>query len=187
MSQYYVVTVMAEDRVGIIHGVSQAISNLHGDITDISQTVLRGYFTMILLVTFDAADVTREALLTDLNAALEALDLDPVVGVKTLGTLPQTTRPPDPRDTYVLSATGEDRIGFVATVTGFCAQQGINVLDLETRVEDTIYLMLLLVDLGKTDTRDVQAKLAAFADETGLALSLQHHDVFQATQEIRMP
>ena len=43
---------MSRDRVGIVRDVSAAVRDLHGDIADLSQTVLRGYFTMILLVTF---------------------------------------------------------------------------------------------------------------------------------------
>ncbi len=55
----------------------------------------------------------------------------------------------DNRDNwYVLTADGADRIGFVATVTKFCKDQGINILDLTTTQSDGRYVMILYVDLG---------------------------------------
>ena len=51
----FVISVMEQDRVGIIADVSGIIKKLGGNLADVSQTVMRGYFTMILL-----ADFTRE-------------------------------------------------------------------------------------------------------------------------------
>src|SRR6516165_3170719 len=46
----YIVTVMALDRVGIVRDVSSALSAIGGNITHVSQTVMRGYFTLIVSV-----------------------------------------------------------------------------------------------------------------------------------------
>jgi predicted amino acid-binding ACT domain protein len=56
---------MSRDRVGIISEVSQALAEIEGDIADIRQTVLRGYFSMILFATFPegvSAEVIRQQL-----------------------------------------------------------------------------------------------------------------------------
>jgi ACT domain-containing protein len=45
-----IVTVIGEDRVGIIAGISTALAENQVNILDISQTVLQEYFTMIMLV-----------------------------------------------------------------------------------------------------------------------------------------
>ena len=48
----YIVTVTAADRVGIVYSVSGALRDQQGNILELSQTVLRGYFTIILAVAF---------------------------------------------------------------------------------------------------------------------------------------
>ena len=40
---------MWRDRVGIIHDIASRIAELQGNIADLSQTVVSGYFTMILV------------------------------------------------------------------------------------------------------------------------------------------
>jgi ACT domain-containing protein len=63
-----IVTVIGEDRVGIIAGISTALAEHQVNILDISQTVLQEYFTMIMLV-----DLSRITLpFTELVEALKA-------------------------------------------------------------------------------------------------------------------
>ena len=45
-----VISVIGKDRVGIISGVSALLSENNININDISQTILNGIFTMIMLV-----------------------------------------------------------------------------------------------------------------------------------------
>ena len=45
-----IVTVIGKDRVGIIAGVSSVMAENNINILDISQTIMKGYFTMIMLV-----------------------------------------------------------------------------------------------------------------------------------------
>lgn len=50
-----IVTVLGSDRVGIIAAVSTALAKCGVNILDLSQTVLQGYFTMIMLVDLSGA------------------------------------------------------------------------------------------------------------------------------------
>ena len=45
-----IVTVVGKDRVGIIAGVCSLLSAHQVNVLDISQTILQGYFTMIMEV-----------------------------------------------------------------------------------------------------------------------------------------
>ncbi|MEM6285175.1 MAG: ACT domain-containing protein [Chloroflexota bacterium] len=185
MTNNFAISVMAEDRVGIIHAVSQKISEMGGDIADLSQTVLSSYFAMILLTSLPD-DVTEGVLLSGLKSAEADVGVSLDVSIKALDTLP-TKQPAQPADAYVLTASGTDRIGFVAAVTGFCAEHGINILDLDTRAADGTYLMILLVDPGPADLTTLQQEIREFSTQQNMSVTLQHHDVFQATQEVRMP
>ncbi len=43
-----IVTVVGKDRVGIIANVCTALANFNVNVLDISQTVMQGYFTMMM-------------------------------------------------------------------------------------------------------------------------------------------
>ena len=45
-----VVTVVGKDQVGIIAGVCQHLADYNINVLDISQTVMQGYFTMMMVV-----------------------------------------------------------------------------------------------------------------------------------------
>ena len=50
-----VVTVVGKDRVGIIAQVCAALAENNVNVLDISQTVMQGYFTMMMVVDVSAA------------------------------------------------------------------------------------------------------------------------------------
>ena len=48
-----ILSVLGEDRVGIVAGVSGVLADAHANIEDIRQTILGGIFSMTMLVTVD--------------------------------------------------------------------------------------------------------------------------------------
>lgn len=48
-----IITVIGEDKTGIIYSVSKILKELEVNIEDISQTVMQKYFTMLMLVTIN--------------------------------------------------------------------------------------------------------------------------------------
>ncbi len=45
-----IITVLGQDRVGIIYGISGVLANNNVNILDISQTILQEFFTMVMVV-----------------------------------------------------------------------------------------------------------------------------------------
>lgn len=63
-----VITVIGVDRPGIVAGIASVLASFNVNIEDISQTVLRGFFAMIMI-----ADVSKATCgLSDLRERLEA-------------------------------------------------------------------------------------------------------------------
>lgn len=60
----YVLNVMADDRPGIVSAVSRAVADAGGNIDACSQTVLSGYFTLIMIVSFPVPVAEKEFLET---------------------------------------------------------------------------------------------------------------------------
>ena len=52
-----VVTVVGKDRVGIIAAVRTQLSDYQVNVLDISQTVMQGYFTMMMVVDVSASTI----------------------------------------------------------------------------------------------------------------------------------
>jgi ACT domain-containing protein len=74
-SNRVIVTVIGEDKVGIIANVATLLAEANANIVDISQTTLREFFTMIMMVDMDKATVPFDELKRRLNAKGEAMGL----------------------------------------------------------------------------------------------------------------
>ncbi len=64
-----VVTVMGKDKPGIIAGTSTLLANNQVNILDITQTIVRGIFTMVMLVDIENSKMD----LADLSDSLKTL------------------------------------------------------------------------------------------------------------------
>lgn len=62
-----IVTVVGKDRVGIIAGVCIKLAEYNVNVLDISQTVMQGYFTMMMAVDVSGCSVS----LADLSRNME--------------------------------------------------------------------------------------------------------------------
>lgn len=74
-SQRVVVTVLGQDRVGIIAAVSAILAEANANILDISQTTLQEFFAMILLADMANASVPLDELKRRLRERGEAMGL----------------------------------------------------------------------------------------------------------------
>ena len=63
-----IVTVVGKDAVGIIASVCQALAGYNVNILDISQTVMQGYFTMMMVVEVSMCNVPVAELVTNMDA-----------------------------------------------------------------------------------------------------------------------
>ena len=57
-----IVTIIGSDRVGIIAGIANVIADANVNILDISQSVIREFFTMIMMVDLSGAMISFETL-----------------------------------------------------------------------------------------------------------------------------
>lgn len=57
-----IITVVGQDKVGIIANVSAFLSEHKINIEDITQTILSGNFVMMMMVSFDNADLSIDEL-----------------------------------------------------------------------------------------------------------------------------
>lgn len=177
----YIVTVMAQDRVGIVRDVSHALASLGGNITHISQTVMRGYFTLILSV-----DVPNDRTLLQIRQAVERAG---DVGEFEVNVRP-FVEPPilEPRsiERFTLSLRGADRSGLIAAATSYLAENNINIEDVYAYVHDGKALILAQVSVpAELDVEELQVGLQEALKDFDVAAHLQHENIFKATSEVQ--
>lgn len=181
----FVISVMSKDRPGIIADITTVILNMNGDLADLNQSVLGGYFSMILIADFDE-QVTVKTLEsgfakieseTSLEAIVKEIDGDHTLNETVL-----------PSETYVVTAQGVNRKGLVKVLGDFFYTHDINVLDLVTARSEKMYTMIFQVDLSHIESmKDLRRELELLESEEDLDLVLQHNDIYKATNEVGTP
>ena len=71
-----IITVVGSDKVGIIAGVSQYLSDHKINIADITQTILSGNFVMMMMVDLANADISIDQLRTDMNKKADLMGVE---------------------------------------------------------------------------------------------------------------
>ena len=70
-----VITVVGQDKVGIIYEVSKALAENDVNILDISQTIMQDMFTMIMMVEFSGSKVAVQDIEKELSSVAEEMGL----------------------------------------------------------------------------------------------------------------
>lgn len=182
MQKQIIISIMSQDRPGIIADITGAIYELNGDLADLNQSVLFGYLTMILIATFDA-HITSEDILARIAKIQSPTKLDVIV--KEMDTPLDTSHSGLPEKTYIVTAQGENKSGLVHGISSFCYHHDINILDLATTRTDNRYTMILQLDLSRVNSIiEVRKKLQEYGKQSGLHVVMQHHQLFKVTNEI---
>lgn len=182
MNKQLVISVMSKDRPGIIADITGVIVDLDGDLADLNQSVLGGYFTMILIAEFHSK-ITPE----DVMAGFSHIESETRIEatIKEMDVPLETEKQNLPVETFVMTAQAINRKGLVKIMGDFFYQRGINVLDLATTREQQQYTMIFQIDLSRIGSLTVLRKeLQELGDKEGMSLVLQHNDIFKATHEV---
>lgn len=175
--------VVAEDRPGIVSAVSGTVSELGGNIEAVSQTVLMGHFTLIMIVDMPGA-VSAEHLRSRTETS---------GGDHTFAVLVCPVRPCAPRivpkgsDTFVVTIIGEDRPGTIFRFSSYLAEKGVNIIDLYGDSQQGRFLLVSEVQVpSQWDITMLQADLEHMGQELGFGVRMQHENLFVATNELRL-
>ncbi len=181
MPRDFVLSVMSLDRPGIVAGLTQAITELGGNIDAISQTVLQGYFTIILTVRFDES-VEPAALAGAVKESAAPGELE--VSVKERRVLEPEPIVKD-ADRFILTVQGADRKGIIRRVSSYLASRNVNIEDLYAYVHDGQFLLIAQLQVPRRlAVEHLRTDVEALWPEEQMRVSLQHEDVFLATSHV---
>lgn len=182
MAKQYIMTVLAANRTGILAALANALDELGGNTLDVSQAVIRNFFTMILAAEFPE-DRDPEVIIDHIRAVCRPFGAE--VALKDPSDAPEfeTLEEPVARERYVLTVAGHDRPGVLRFIAHRLAQYGIDLVDLQgmRREEDRSFLtsMELSVPLG-IDALQLRQELDQEFQCDGITVALQHRRVLAA-------
>ena len=86
----------------------------------------------------------------------------------------------------VVTVTGKDKKGIIAKVSGFLAERGVNIEDISQTIMGEYFAMIMIVDLTETKKElSVLAKeCSEMGKEIGMAIYMQHEDIFNAMHNV---
>jgi glycine cleavage system transcriptional repressor len=147
------VTAIGADRPGIVAALTEALFRAGANLEDVTSTILRGHFAMMLVVdTPEPAERLRDRL-------AEAMD---PVGVTVSVRDVEATEGEPAGPTHSVSVYGADRPGIVAGVARALADAGVNIADLSCRLVGAegheVYAMLAEVSVPPTTDPDRVAR-----------------------------
>jgi len=177
---HYIVTVTAADRVGIVYSVAGTLRDEGAQILELSQTVMRGFFTIILDVTFPTPHDPR-ALADLIGERGKRFDMT----VTVLEASVEKEEPPVPDgERFILTVLGADAPGNVHGIAGCLAAHGVNIVDLHARVVGTRFALVMEAFLPPDlSPATVRAELERFGRDHELEAYVQHENIFLATSE----
>jgi glycine cleavage system transcriptional repressor len=180
----YVLDVMSDDHPGIVAAVTTAVEALEGNIDACSQTVLGGYFTLIMIVS-TPLPVDPVQLAERVRQSSTSNSPFQVLARRALP--PETLAPAEKCDKFVITAFGKDQPGIVRRFSQYLAGKDINIVDLYgDRHGDEFVLIGQLEVPAHWDIRMLQTDLEHMGRELDFTVKLQHENVFVATNQLRL-
>lgn len=163
MSDFLVLTVIADDKPGIVEQLSTVIADHGGNWLESRMAQMAGKFAGILRISIDSPQKSK------LVAALSSLDSS---GLQVRIEAPVTEKEHLATHSITLSVVGNDRPGIVREVSQTLARVGVNVLELSTHCEsaEMSAVPLFRSEISASipdslDHDDVSAALEALSDD----------------------
>jgi len=173
MSSSVVLTIVSDDRPGIVQQLSRALEDHGGNWTSSSMLSMAGKFAGILL-----AHVPEERIEGFLSA-LESLHAEGmhIVAQRSLA----ASQPPEGMHEARLDLVGQDRPGIVHDISEILARHHVNVRELETECQsasmsgETLFLAKALMEVPPDASIDqLRQELEALANELMVDIKLKH-------------
>jgi predicted amino acid-binding ACT domain protein len=177
---------MSRDRIGIVRDVTAALNPFEANIERVSQTVVMNYFTLTFIVTF-SQDHSVEEIRKLLQSAGGPGEFE--VSVKSYEPAAEHETVVADADCFVLTVTGKDRAGIISVIVTYLSGKGINIIDLYAYKPDaeTFIVISQLSVPHQMNAAQIQLDIEALSRKAGLSATLQHENIFKATNEITAP
>jgi glycine cleavage system transcriptional repressor len=185
MAPKAMLSILGQDRPGIVAAVSKVLYEQNCNIENVSQTTLQSEFAGIFIVSMPQR-LLAETLHQRLAAQMKPLGLDVHI---TLLEPTKSAVTPMQAEAYIITTRGPDRKGLVAGISEVIARFEGNITNLQAVFKggndpgDNI--MIYEVDLPpQTDQQVLYQELKKRAKELSLDIDMQHRRIFETINRI---
>ena len=86
----------------------------------------------------------------------------------------------------IITVIGKDRVGIIAKVCAYLAENDINVLDINQSIVQGFFNMIMFVDAqnAKKDFAVLNSDMEKISEELGVKIKMQHEDIFNVMHRI---
>ena len=86
----------------------------------------------------------------------------------------------------IITVIGKDRVGIIAKVCTYLAENDINVLDINQSIVQGFFNMIMIVDAqsAKKDFAVLNGEMEKISEELGVKIKMQHEDIFDVMHRI---
>jgi glycine cleavage system transcriptional repressor len=170
---HLVLSAIGRDRPGIVAALTGVLLEHDLNIEDSQATILRGHFSMVLIVAAPD-DVDRARLRDDLGRAGQELALEAIV-LQDVDEL----EPVAPEPSHIVTIYGADHPGIVHAAASTLAASGVDITDLNTRLvedegEEPLYALMMEVAIpAGASAERVEQGLKAVGEQEGVEVTVR--------------
>ncbi len=86
----------------------------------------------------------------------------------------------------IITVIGKDRVGIIARICTYLAENEINVLDINQSIVQGFFNMIMIVDAqnAKKDFAVLNGEIEKISEELGVKIKMQHEDIFNVMHRI---
>ena len=86
----------------------------------------------------------------------------------------------------IITVIGKDRVGIIARICTYLAENDINVLDINQSIVQGFFNMIMIVDAqnAKKDFDVLNGEIEKISEELGVKIKMQHEDIFNVMHRI---
>ncbi len=169
----YLINAFGEDRPGLVAKITKKLFNSKANLGDLQMTRLGGIFALLLEFFIDQSQQAK------VRTKLQQLATDESLKISMIDADPYGTEYSEQDPNMIITLYGADRPGIVYEITRVLGQQKVNIINLETRLEETSTLYLMVMELHKPDTVDknqLTEQLEKTAEDIGTTIRIRPFD-----------
>lgn len=181
-----VVSVIGHDCPGVVYAIAGALAREKCNIIELSQTILKGQFASIFIVSapesISAEDVQRVV-----GIALDEKGMDLSVSARPFADT-DSSEPAEETEPFAVIVNGVDQPEVMSVISGIFAEQHVNIENLKaisvapgTNECVLVFEVALPVSINRSAFRQM---LEAKARALNLSISMQHQAIFEAIHRV---
>jgi len=86
----------------------------------------------------------------------------------------------------VITVVGKDMVGILAKVSGICADNNVNVIEVTQSILQDMFCMIMMADISKcsVELSKFSDVLSEYGKENGLSIHVMNEDIFNSMHRI---